>query len=626
MRHKYMDIAASTRRLAADGVIHVPNAVARAMMDDVRTQAMTRFGEVLRALLLKQVVRMRDGLAPVPTKFLEVVERDGGRLDVRHECTDGTFAPLIAAAASPGSRLGDALVAILGEDCEVVAVGNVVAMCTRGWIEAGLADEDEVDEEVVMSDNLGTQAWHADGPHLFAAPSCPQQLPVHAVTVFLPLVDLDGTNGPTEFAPGSQMHGCEVEADADTGEAMGNCATSVILARVGEAIIFDYRTWHRGLANASDDDRPVLYMVVAKPWWTDSRNYRQGASLFEGMGRGKDRKPATGASSALAPPVGMGVPPLRVQIRPLTAPTSAQPVPRAREENQETDEEPADPSGKRPKGEDVTRVRALADWARSSLTPGAARGPTRPAWPPERLRGFGGRVCRGRCDEEFASLHPHGVRVKPFVWVVGEDGLDMLLSPATAGMGADGGDERVRVLSCLRQLGFEKKWLRAKLANGETFRLALFPLDAAQPASWDGIFALVRTHFPEAVASKVLRCEAALRSESFATLEARAQHGFLRGATYFAVNELGATDERFLDSERLGSSSCAGTPEEVRGWLYFVLGCSNLYDGSGWTYNGTNGQRCVREYLIVNRPTRDFGSFAWVDLPLRTEDLDSAES
>ena len=54
---------------------------------------------------------------------------------------------------------------------------------------------------------------------------------------------------------------------------------------------------------------------------------------------------------------------------------------------------------------------------------------------------------------------------------------------------------------------------------------------------------------------------------------------------------------RYLNSARLASSSCEGTLEEVRGWLYFVLGLSELFDGGGYTKDPT-GKRGYAEYLM----------------------------
>ena len=190
----------------------------------------------------------------------------------------------------------------------------------------------------------------------------------------------------------------------------------------------------------------------------------------------------------------------------------------------------------------------------------------------------------------------------------------------------------------LLRLGFEKRWIErrrwqvvagatswgpshvhpsSRRAAGEAFRLALFPAEAAEPATWDGIFNVVRETFPEA-APKVLARAGELRALPFAELQARATAGYLRGASYFEVNEAamaGASeDSRYLSTARLASEQCEGRVEEVRGWLYHVLGLSDLFDGAGSTVL-PDGRRGVGEFLIRNRRVADFGeAFAWVEL------------
>ncbi|EOD33955.1 hypothetical protein EMIHUDRAFT_423585 [Emiliania huxleyi CCMP1516] len=243
-------------------------------------------------------------------------------------------------------------------------------------------------------------------------------------------------------------------------------------------------------------------------------------------------------------------------------------------------------------------VAAVAAYAR--LPEGAPRGPLT-ALPLSRVSG---RVSRGATLAAFETLHPDGLAVKPVSWVVGEEGLSMLLGAGTV-------EER------LLRLGFEKRWIERRRAAGEAFRLALFPAEAAEPATWDGIFNVVRETFPEA-APKVLARAGELRALPFAELQARATAGYLRGASYFEVNEAamaGASeDSRYLSTARLASEQCEGRVEEVRGWLYHVLGLSDLFDGAGSTVL-PDGRRGVGEFLIRNRRVADFGeAFAWVEL------------
>lgn len=55
---------------------------------------------------------------------------------------------------------------------------------------------------VISLPGAEAQGWHSDGPHV----SVNEYLPCHVLNVFVPLVDVDDTNGPTEFRPGSQRY------------------------------------------------------------------------------------------------------------------------------------------------------------------------------------------------------------------------------------------------------------------------------------------------------------------------------------------------------------------------------------------------------------------------------------
>ena len=202
------------KELERDGVAHIPGALNSSELSNLREHAAERYGACLRALLLKQALRMQaeDGVA-APAKFAEVVERDGGRLDVRHDVIIGD--PVAAALST--TPLLPFCQSVLGEDVELVAAGNVVAMSIEGWLESSLGD----DEDVVLADNLGAQAWHADGPHLFGPHTA--SLPPHALTIFFPLIDLTANNGPTEFAFGTHVLGREY-VPPDDGD--GPCTSS----------------------------------------------------------------------------------------------------------------------------------------------------------------------------------------------------------------------------------------------------------------------------------------------------------------------------------------------------------------------------------------------------------------
>ena len=276
-------------------------------------------------------------------------------------------------------------------------------------------------------------------------------------------------------------------------------------------------------------------------------------------------------------------------------------------------------------------VHAVAEAVRASLVRGDAHDSSlaqlAAGLPSELLQRVCGRITRGSSDAHFSDLHKDGKRTKPLVWVIRSDGIEMLMGGVENGTeavtgdgggdlrgtgGGRGGTARER----LHRLGFTDDWISAKLTNGERFRLALFPASQAVPATWEGVMLLVGSHYPM-VSDKVRAHERALRTWRFEAIQRRAMSGFLRGCTYFEINEAsvaGASeDPRFISTARLAARSCEGTLEEVRGWLYFVLGLSELFDGSGYT-RAPDGTRMVQEYMMPNRDVEAFGSaFAWVE-------------
>ena len=64
-------------------------------------------------------------------------------------------------------------------------------------------------------------------------------------------------------------------------EADGMSAYPLLAPRVavGEALLFDYRVWHRGLGNRGGENRPCVYATYAVPWYRDVHNF--GARRYQ---------------------------------------------------------------------------------------------------------------------------------------------------------------------------------------------------------------------------------------------------------------------------------------------------------------------------------------------------------
>lgn len=121
---------------------------------------------------------------------------------------------------------------------------------------------------VVAQAGAAAQHLHADHPPLFGGSSQAVGLPPHAVTLLIPLVDIDEVVGATELRKGSHQR--------DDGEDMPGVSRALPL---GGCLLFDYRLLHRGLANRSDRERPVLSIVYQRDWFRDAVNFRDVPAL-----------------------------------------------------------------------------------------------------------------------------------------------------------------------------------------------------------------------------------------------------------------------------------------------------------------------------------------------------------
>ena len=104
------------------------------------------------------------------------------------------------------------------------------------------------------------QRWHMDNPHLYAIPT---HLPPHSLTVFVALCELTAANGPTEFHLATHVK-AHLAAPRKR-HAAARCAA-------GSLVVYDTRILHRGGANASDAERPLVYMTFSRVWFRDTVN------------------------------------------------------------------------------------------------------------------------------------------------------------------------------------------------------------------------------------------------------------------------------------------------------------------------------------------------------------------
>jgi ectoine hydroxylase-related dioxygenase (phytanoyl-CoA dioxygenase family) len=121
------------------------------------------------------------------------------------------------------------------------------------------------------------QPWHQDGLMLFSQNELPEEihLPVYALNVFIPLADVTEDMGPTEFSIGShKTTEGEKAMEYILKQQESNAKVIGPTLKCGDALIYDYRTCHRGTQNLSaDTTRPMFYLMYARPWFREHINF-----------------------------------------------------------------------------------------------------------------------------------------------------------------------------------------------------------------------------------------------------------------------------------------------------------------------------------------------------------------
>ena len=174
--------------------------------------------------------------------FAEYLKRDGGRVDLRF---NNDAAPFDALLRETTTAALDVATGALGGSSIMLYSGVMVARANAGG---------------------DHQRWHKDGDHENGESP-------NALTVFVPLQPLTAANGPTEFRLGSHRRRSN---DAKRLRQDG----VAVMCDAGDALLFDYRVDHRGLANQSDEDRLVFFCAFARPAFRDEKNARSTVPLF----------------------------------------------------------------------------------------------------------------------------------------------------------------------------------------------------------------------------------------------------------------------------------------------------------------------------------------------------------
>lgn len=114
------------------------------------------------------------------------------------------------------------------------------------------------------------QSLHRDNPPLFEEASG-FETPSFCIALIVPLIALDETTGATRIIKGSHKRRTR---DID-GMAFQNPTVSL-----GSCYLMDSRLFHQGMANRSDQVRPILSLVYQRPWYRDHKNFKKQSPLM----------------------------------------------------------------------------------------------------------------------------------------------------------------------------------------------------------------------------------------------------------------------------------------------------------------------------------------------------------
>jgi ectoine hydroxylase-related dioxygenase (phytanoyl-CoA dioxygenase family) len=176
-----------------------------------------------------------------------------------------------------GSRGGERFDALVDLELEEWATLRALARDDAPWralVDALMPNGWNVHVSVVYSrPGAKNQEWHADGRHLDV--ECDVRTgcghaPPYGVCVFMPLIDLSRETGFTQFFMRSHK----------TSKLIGFGDASSILRLsfdgildAGQSVAYDYRLLHRGMANDSLANRPVLQFLYTAPAYRETKNY-----------------------------------------------------------------------------------------------------------------------------------------------------------------------------------------------------------------------------------------------------------------------------------------------------------------------------------------------------------------
>jgi len=110
--------------------------------------------------------------------------------------------------------------------------------------------------------SASAQHRHHDGGILYPSSGFDRLLPAAAITVGIPLLDMNEVHGTTTLWLGS--HRDENRLKEEGIEP---------IVREGSCVLWDFRLMHSGTPNRSAVPRPLLYLTYCRPWFVEHLNF-----------------------------------------------------------------------------------------------------------------------------------------------------------------------------------------------------------------------------------------------------------------------------------------------------------------------------------------------------------------
>ena len=107
------------------------------------------------------------------------------------------------------------------------------------------------------------QHQHDDGGILFPHSGINGVLPAAAITVGIPLLEMNEVHGTTALWLGSHR---------DASSALKEAAIEPVVHE-GSCVLWDFRLKHGGTPNRSAQPRPLMYLTYCRPWFVEYLNF-----------------------------------------------------------------------------------------------------------------------------------------------------------------------------------------------------------------------------------------------------------------------------------------------------------------------------------------------------------------